>query len=212
MPDIVGQIDLWSFFNTIAPQKNGEPPILLKEGNHIYKVVKGDVREFVVEHHSFICGDNKDNRGYFLTEINNVNCHDTVWNSDIEKTIFFNKEKAEKKAEEYLKSHDVVLVKDMNILDTVAFSYIRACDEREMIAFYCELDNGMLYMKEFMTYASLHLKEHKGRAIKKFMEQDEFKYYNPRQIQYVPKLKNMYRIKTKYDWDYSEASHSYATG
>lgn len=212
MSDIVGQIDLWSLFNTIAPQEKNEPTILLKEGSHIYKVVKGDVREFVVEHHSFICGESKDNRGYFLTGINNVNCHDTVWNSDIGKTVFFNKEKAEKKAEEYLKSHDVVLATDMNILNTVAFSYIRACDERKMIAFYCELDNGMLYMKEFMTYASLHLKEHKEKAIKKFKEQDEFKHYNPQQIQCVPKLKNMYRIKTKYDWDYSEASHSYATG
>ena len=96
--------------------------------------------------------------------------------------------------------------------DTVAFSYVRTCNSREMFSFYCELDNGMLYMKEFMTYASLHLKEHKKKAIKKFMEQDEFKYFNPRQIQYVPELKNMYRIKTKYDWDYSEANHSYATG
>ena len=65
-----------------------------------------------------------------------------------------------------MKTHDVILATDMNILNTVAFSYMRTCDNREMISFYCELDNGMLYMKEFMTYASLHLKEHKKKAIK----------------------------------------------
>lgn len=175
-------------------------------------MVKGDVKEFIVEHHSFTCGENMSNRGYDLKECDEINCHDTTWNNEIGKTVFLIHEEAKKEAEEYLKTHDVILATDMNILNTVAFSYTRTCDNREMISFYCELDNGMLYMKEFMTYASLHLKEHKKKAIKKFMEQDEFKYCNPRQIQYIPKLKNMYRIKVKYDWDYSEASHSYATG
>lgn len=212
MSDIVGQIDLWSFFNAISKQEKNEPPVLLKKGDHIYKVVKGDMKEFIVEHHSFVCGENMSNRGYDLKECNATNCHDTTWNNEIGKTVFSIHEEAKRKAEEYLKTHEVILATDMNILNMVAFSYMRTCDNREMVSFYCELDNGMLYMKEFMTYASLHLKEHKKKAIKKFMEQDEFKYCNPRQIQYIPELKNMYRIKVKYDWDYSEASHSYATG
>lgn len=31
MSDIVGQIDLWSFFNAISKQEKNEPPVLLKK-------------------------------------------------------------------------------------------------------------------------------------------------------------------------------------
>lgn len=56
------------------------------------------------------------------------------------------------------------------------------------------------------------LEKHKKKAIKQFMEQQEFHYNNPQLIEYSPKFKNMYCIHVEYDWDYAEAGHSYAVG
>lgn len=81
-----------------------------------------------------------------------------------------------------------------------------------MIAFYSELDNGMLYMKEFFSYDYMVEKSKTKQAIKRFKDQREFAYCDVKQINYVPAFKNMYRIRQTHNWDYAEARHSYALG
>ena len=81
-----------------------------------------------------------------------------------------------------------------------------------MIAFYSELENGMLYVREFITFHHIVGADKKEKAIKRFMNQQDFKYSKIKQIDYKPIFKNMYRIRQKYDWDYAEAGHSYAIG
>lgn len=117
------------------------------------------------------------------------------------------------KAEKFLSEHEVIRAEDIHAVSTTAYRYIRECDGFTMTAFYCELDNGMLYMKEFYTYQHIIVdKKKQKKAIQKFMEQNEIKYGNAILIDYEPVFKNMYRIIHQYDWDYSEAEHSYAIG
>ncbi len=79
-----------------------------------------------------------------------------------------------------------------------------------MTAFYCDLGDDMYYIKEFVTYHHII----KGRkAIKKFMEQQEFEYDNPKKIDgFVPHFKNMYKCTEQSDWDYAECEYTYAVG
>ena len=112
---------------------------------------------------------------------------------------------------EYLRSHiDIILAEDINPLNIVAYSYVRKCDNRTMTAFYCDLGEDMYYTKEFMTFH--HICKGKNQ-VKKFMEQQEFKYENPQEIQgYVPHFKNMYKCVKPSDWLYADHRYVYAVG
>ena len=109
------------------------------------------------------------------------------------------------------KSHDgIILAGDIKPICTVAYSYIRDCDNRKMTAFYCDLGDGMYYIKEFMTFH--HITKDK-KASKKFMEQQEFKYGKPKEIDcFVPHFKNMYKCTEQSNWDYAECEYTYAVG
>lgn len=200
------QLDI---FSLLQPQSE-EPPILLEKGQTVYLVKKGEVIKCAVvnDEKSWICGEN--NRGYRLTrESGGYTC---TWNDRIlGKEAFTDFRSARQKADEYLNSHDgIILAGDIKPITTVAFSYIRDCDRREMTAFYCDIGNDMYYIKEFMTYHHICKGE---KAIKKFMEQQEFEYDNPVQIDgYVPKFKNMYKCTSQSDWDYAECEYTYAVG
>ncbi|MEI3218483.1 MAG: hypothetical protein V8S08_01225 [Lachnoclostridium sp.] len=103
----------------------------------------------------------------------------------------FEKEKAEEIAEIYLQNHEVIRASEINPVETVAYSYKATATGQRMLAFYSVLDNKMVYVKGFTTFEHLMLKEHAKKEIKKFMEQQEFKYSNPKKIEYIPKFKNM---------------------
>lgn len=200
------QLDIFSFMKL----QEGEPPILLSKGQAVYLVNKGEVIKCVVcdDENSWICGEN--NRGYRLMK--DTGGYTCTWNDKIlGKEAFTDYESARNKAGEYLKSHDgIILASDIRPISTVAYSYIRDCDNREMFSFYCDLGNDMYYIKEFITYH--HIIKGK-KAIKKFMEQQEFKYDNPKQIDdFLPHFKNMYRCTKQSDWDYAECEYTYAVG
>lgn len=200
-----GQIDMLSYLKSLEP--GTEPPVLLKEGQEVFLVVKGDVIPYTVLSETWTYDGE---RGYRLQKKSGIyNC---TWNKSIGLTCFKNYEPAHEAAEAYLKGKDIIMAENIKPIKTVAYSYIRKCDNREMIAFYSELDNGMVYIKEFMTYHHIVEAGKKGKAIKQFMDQQEFKYNDVKQIEYEPVFKNMYRIRQKYDWDYVEAEHSYAVG
>lgn len=204
---IYEQIDMFSYLQ--SQEHISEPPKLLKEGQTVFLVVKGDVEQYIVLNETWICNNN--NRGYRLQHPNycTYNC---TWNEEIGKSCFIELDTARNVAEAYLNGKDVVMAETINSIKTVAYSYIRKCDEREMIAFYSELDNGMLYMKEFFSYDYMVEKSKTKQAIKRFKDQREFAYCDVKQINYVPAFKNMYRIRQTHNWDYAEARHSYALG
>ena len=212
MKDVVGQISLFDMPNFMGFREYvHEPPIILKAGQMVFKVIKGDVEPFIVLDETWICENKGKERGYRLQRPDG-GAYNVTWNSAIGTTCFYDNETAYNVAEDFLKGADVIRAEDIKPVKTVAYSYIRACDNREMISFYSELDNGMVYIKEFMTYHHVVVAGKKTKAIKRFMDQTEFKHNDVKMIDYKPVFKNMYRIRQKYDWDYAEAGHSYAVG
>lgn len=205
---MIGQIDIFSYLKEQEPIN--EPPVLLQAGQEVFLVIKGDVEPFVVLDETWTCGADNEERGYRL--IRPSGTYNATCNSAIGKSCFINLEEAKKVAEAYLSEKDVIRAKDIKPVKTRAYSYIRECDSRQMVAFYSELENGMVYMKHFMTYHYIVESGKKAKAIKKFMEQTEFKNSDVKEIEYEPVFKNMHRIRQQYDWDYAEAGHSYAIG
>lgn len=197
------QLDI---FSLIQPQSE-EPPILLSKGQEVYLVNKADIIKCTFTGGTWIHGDCE--RGYRLIRENGL--YDVTNNEELGETTFTDYEKAMKKADEYLKSHNrIILVGDIKPISTVAYSYVRDCDNREMTSFYCDLGDDMYYIKEFVTFH--HIIKGK-KAIKKFMEQQEFKYDNPKEIDgFVPHFKNMYKCTEHSDWDYAEFGYTYAVG
>lgn len=197
------QLDIFSF---MQPQSE-EPPILLTKGQTVYLVNKADLVKCTASGETWIYGDCE--RGYRL--IRESGLYGVTNNEELGETAFTDCEQARQKADEYLKSHEgIILGSDIKPISTVAYSYIRDCDNQEMTAFYCDLGNDMYYIKEFMTYH--HITKGKN-TIKKFMEQQEFKYDNPKKIDgFVPHFKNMYKCAEHSDWDYAECGYTYSVG
>lgn len=205
---INGQIDMFSYLKSQEPVT--EPPIMLKAGQEVFLVVKGDVVPYKVLDETWICGELHEERGYRL--IHQRGTYNVTWNKYIGVSCFLDYDEAHGVGEAYLREKNVIRKENIKPIKTVAYSYIRKSDNREMIAFYSELANGMVYIKEFMTYHHIVEAGKKAKAIKRFMEQQEFKNNEVEQIEYEPVFKNMYRIRQEYDWDYAEAEHGYAVG
>ena len=197
------QLDIFS----LMQPKSEEPPILLTKGKVVYLVSKADVVKCTVSGETWVYGGCE--RGYRLVKENGL--YAVTDNKELGETAFSDYEKALEKADEYLKSHNgIILAGDIKPISIVAYSYIRDCDNRGMTAFYCDLGDDLYYIKEFMTYH--HIIKGK-KAIKKFMEQQEFEYCNPKEIDgFVPHFKNMYKCTEHSDWDYAECGYTYAVG
>lgn len=199
------QMDIFYF---LEKQKiNAGPPILLDVGQIVYKVIRGDVRElYVYDEKPWLCGENDSERGYRLKEKDG--CYDCTWNSNIGVNIFTDKEQAYRVAEAHLNENKCLRKENINPIKTVAYSYVREVDHRTMTAFYSLLDNGMVYIKEFMTYH--HICKDANKAIKSFMK--EMKGHdNLTEINYNPEFKNMYPCKNDSEWCYAEAKYSHWT-
>lgn len=208
MKAVEGQISLWEAMELLAGRElKEEPPVLLQPKQNVYIVKRGDVKEATVLDETWLCDET---RGYRLQYGGGT--YDCVWNTSIGMNCFLDMAPAVAKAEKYLNEHEVIRAEDIHPVSVTAFAYKRHNDYVEDVAFYCELDNGMLYVKEFMTYQHIVCADKKKKAIKHFMEQAEFKRDGIKPIEYAPVFKNMYKIHQKYDWDYAEAEHSYAVG
>lgn len=141
--------------------------VLLLPDEIVYRVLKGDVETALVTKESWTYrnSSNVPERGYGLKKTNGI--YECANNGEIGKTIFFDKKDAVRTAESFLKEHDVLRAEEIRPVKTVAYAYIRDCDGRIMKAFYSELDNGMLYIKGFMTFH--HIIKDKEKGIKDFM-------------------------------------------
>lgn len=207
---IDGQLSLFDMIKEELEESDEITEPLLMPEQHVFVVRKGDVLEYSFTGEMWLCGD-KNVRGYRIAHASSGYWNVTTDN-EIGNSVFLDRGKAENIAEEYLRTHEVIRKEKIHPSGVTAFSYIRECDGRKMIAFYCELENGMLYVKEFVTYAYMMLTEKREKAIRRFMQQPEFEYCKPRQIDYEPQFENMYRTNGNCDWDYTEARCSYAVG
>lgn len=199
------QLDIFSFMKSQLE----EVPILMSKGQAVYIVNKADIIKCTVSgyENSWICGEN--NRGYRL--VKDTGSYTCTWNDKINKEAFTDYESAKSKADEYLKAHSkIIIASDIKPINVVAYSYIRDSDKKELFSFYCDLGDNMYYVKEFITFHHI-VKGNKG--IKKFMEQQEFKYNKLKQIDdFIPHFKNMYKCIKPSNWDYAECEYTYAIG
>lgn len=193
-----GQLNLFDFLNTSFEEASPDiqVPRLPLEEKHVFRVQKGEVREYIVTNETWNC----------------------IWDQNLNDDVFKTMDAAKKAATAYLKGKDYISPEDMRIVNFEAYAYTRECDQRQMVAFLCELENGMIYKKNFYTYHHLSLPENRKKAIKDFYEQTELKdssCYKVNEIFYVPMLKRMYRVTadgSSYGWDYAEAAFSKAIG
>lgn len=201
------QLDLFSYIEPSKP----EIPFILTPGQEIYIVDKADVEKMTVcDEEAWIYGDCK----YYRLQ-KECGTYSVTNNDEIGKRVFLSYEDARNKTYEYLLSHTgIILAEDIKPLSTVAYSYARECDNREMTAFYCDLGGDMYYIKEFMTFHHICKSgKKKENVIDRFMEQQEFRYGNPKKIQgYVPHFKNMYKCAKPSDWLYAECEYTYSVG
>lgn len=201
-----GQITLFEYEALINCK---EPPKLLEVEQVVFVVNKGDVERCTVLK-SFICGDGGNDRGYCV--LKDSGGYDVIHNSKMGQSVFKDEETAKEISEKFLSEHTVIRASDIILRDAVTYSYIRDIDGRKMIAFYCEVGKGMLYMKDFMTFH--HIMKNSDKTIKEFMKKiDEMKGYGVEieQIEYTPVPKNMY-LCSGGSWLYTEAGCSYGTG
>lgn len=200
------QMDMFEFMNALnVPIETDGPPVLLNVGQIVYKVIRGDVKGlYVYNEKSWLCGDNKE-RGYRLKEKDGS--YDCTWNSRIGVDVFTSQSDALEVAESYLSNCKCIRKENIHAVKTVAYSYIRECDKRTMIAFYSILDNEMIYVKNFMTFH--HIRKDVNKAITQFMDQQEFKFDKVKEIEYQPVFKNMYQCKNDSGWCYAEAGYNH---
>ena len=191
-----GQMNL---MDLLVPETTpNEAPVMLAEGQKVYKVVRGDVYEHTVGGRTWNCGNN--NRGYDL------DCGAT-WNTQIGRCIFTDRESADKVAVQYLEENEQhILGKDIRATEVVAYRYIRY-DGRELIWWYAVLENGDIYFRYGCKY------EHIGKKKEiKLFEKDREHHIDSdgyTELQdYKPKFKNMYKCDKNDAWLYAEARYN----
>lgn len=212
-----GQLNFFDFLNTSFEEASPDiqVPRLFFEGEHVFHVQKGEVREYIITSETWDT-ENKETR-YRVKDASQRFCS-CIWDQNLNDDVFKTMDAAKKAATAYLKGKDYISPEDMHIVNFEAYAYTRECDQRQMVAFLCELENGMIYKKNFYTYHHLALPENKKKAIKDFYEQTEFKdssCHKVNEIFYVPMLKRMYRVTadgSSSGWDYAEAAFSKAIG
>ncbi len=193
-----------SIFNLI--NEKTEIPVLLKQSDMLWEVNKADIRLCkVCNEESWISNSNRFYRVQFKD-----GCFGSVSNETLGIKFFKveNYDDAVKASEKYIREHNVLLADDIELKNIIAFSYIRDVDSKQLWAYMAEIGNGLLYIKNFMTY--VHIVEDNKKNRKKF-EEDILRYaeYNDvKEIEnYHPELKHMYFCRESSDWKYAEAGY-----
>ena len=183
-----------------------EIPVLLKQSDMLWEVNKADIRLCTVcNEESWISNSDRFYRIRFKDD-----CFGIVSNETLGIKFFKveNYDDAVKASEKYIREHNVLLADDIELKNIIAFSYIRDVDSKQLWAYMAEIGNGLLYIKNFMTY--VHIVEDNKKNRKKF-EEDILRYaeYNDvKEIEnYQPELKHMYLCRESSDWKYAEAGY-----
>lgn len=200
MRGVAGQISLFGYM--LTNKETADPPILLHEGQKVYKVIRGDVEESIVTgEKSWICGEN--NRGYRLKRC--AGGWDVTWNNSIGINTFTNLQEAKEKANNYLAKNNCILAENIKAKEVVAYRYLY--DGREIIQYYAVLDDEAVYFHYASQYRHIGKKkeiiqfEKDREKNRKREEYEEIEYYQP-------VFANMYKCKND-SWIYAEAKYQY---
>ncbi len=193
---------------TIADYLSGEPEILLKAGEHVWKVVLGDIFEYEVEDWTYLCG--KGDRGYGLIDIESstkdFHTYSRAWNSSLGASDFKCREDAERLAAQNLKKCEHILAKNMNAERIVAYQVeYRGHDH---VDWYAELGNGLIYYQYGSMYDHIGTeKEIENFERKLYENRGNISWNEPVRLEdYQPNFKNMYKCK-KENWLYAGAKY-----
>jgi len=158
--------DQLTFFDML----NNEPEILYYKGDVLFQQLKGEVVPYTITGENWLCHEGK-TRGYRLQQENG--CYNVVTNDS---TDFYRTQKeAEEAAGEWLIGKDVISPEQIVFSFVEAYQYIRECDGRNMTAFLGVMENGDLYIKNFMSYH--HVVKDSKKARKSFQEDLEQNVY-----------------------------------
>lgn len=151
-----------------------QSPLALTDNQAIFRVTKGLVDTFIYK------GDNwtveKDGEMETIYGIQDGYGYGSFPESALGVTYFTNAKEAEDKAMQYVMKHknDILVIQPDDIVQTIAWSFIRECDNKKMIAFISELKNGMTYAKDFYTYHHV-LNKKFVNVVKEFVNSINFK-------------------------------------
>lgn len=195
--------DQLTFFDML----NNEPEILYYKGDVLFQQLKGDVEKYIVTGENWLCHDGK-TRAYNLLQENG--CYNVVTNDSTD--FYRTQEEAEEAAGKWLIGKDVISPDQITFSSVEAYQYIRECDGHNMTAFLGIMENGDLYIKNFMSYH--HVVKNSKKARKSFQEDlERYADCNIEKIEgYIPEVKRMYRCKDGDSWMYAEARYGGAIG
>ncbi len=219
---MIGQISLWEF---ISPDPDNEiieksEPSLnsaksnsritkecdrkpnLSVGDKVWMVTLGDVSEQEVVRLYQL----EEEYGYHLSGT-------TTWDHEIGEKCFLTPGEAERKAKNFIRDHDVILIDQIKPIETRRYGYTRKCDGRYMIAALDLLPEGKVLEKGFVTF--MHIVDcYTEINARKYIEkrQEREGYANCEPYYGELKIKNMYRCKKGLDWAYAEAGYSGCEG
>lgn len=206
-----GQMDLFSFWQD---EESVEKDIVISDaselevGQEVWMVIRGDIKKYRIADE-----EPWDYTGRLVYRLEHRNgCYWTMPVNEIGTIFFLDDKSAQRKASKYLQTHpDVILASWIKPVETKVYSYIRDCDNREMFSFYAILEDGKVYIKNFMEYEHIIAYKNVETAKKtmkvKFFKQQAFEYETPLERGLEPTFKNMYRCKSDNDWMYAEAEY-----
>lgn len=139
-----------------------------------------------------------------------TNLNYKVSSSEVGKSLFISEEQADNYIVTHKPVYDCINPEDVRIKSYVSFVLPKNNDE----AFFCILDNGMIYEKFFFSIPHLYkmeddkLKTYKRNFIK------QMKMYGIRKMKtnHLPKLEKMYRCSDDTQWEYSTYNCPFVNG
>ena len=212
------QLSLFELFNENmlgpTPFPVEEPtPHLLKDGQSVWVVRRGEVFFYKVVGQPYMCED-KTWRYHAKNE-----CWTNFSENEIGLSVFTEESVANELAEIYLTYSDVIRKEDIKPIEVKAYHFIRSCDEREMVAFYAILPDGKAYIKNFYTYHHIidygSVDKAKKKLEKDFLNNQGFRCENAEELlnpmEHI-EFHNMYPCREDVDWDYADEGYSGCIG
>lgn len=196
--------DQLTFFDVL----NNEPEILYYKGDVLFQQLKGEVVPYTITGENWLCHEGK-TRGYRLQQENG--CYNVVTNDSTD--FYRTQEEAEEAAGEWLIGKDVIPPEQISFTYIEVYQYTRKLEgDHKMTAFLGVMENGDLYIKNFMSYH--HVVKDSKKARKGFQEDLErnAKCKIEKIEGYMPEVKRMYRCKAGDTWMYAEARYGGAIG
>lgn len=204
--ECTGQTSIFDFI------KDLESEIKLHPGEHVWKVLKGDIFEYEVEDWTYTCGDGDRVYGLIYIDPEDPNSefhtYSRAWNSALGESIFKSIEDAKKKAAENLNKYEHILAADINPKRVVAYEII--ANGYTSKAWYAELDDNLFYFNYGSMYYHIGPEEEIKEFNRKISSYKELtKYRSTRELKdFKPKFENMY--KCNHDkWLYAGARYGY---